>query len=67
MGRQQKVQPPFGLSIDPAAVYAAARKCQCMHPAAIDHGKLYIPIEWRGVYRFPVHRENQSPQTDRGL
>jgi hypothetical protein len=38
-----------------------------VHTAAVDYGEFYVPIEWRGVYRFPVHTEKQSPQTDRSL
>lgn len=67
MGRQEIVEPLSRLGIDPAAEHAAARKCERVHTAAVDHGEFHVSIKWRGVYGFPLHDEYQSPRTDRSL
>jgi hypothetical protein len=67
MTRQEIVEPLFGLGVDPPAKYASASKREGMYAAAVDYGKFHVPVEWRSVYRFPVHGENQSSRTDSGL
>jgi hypothetical protein len=47
MGRQEIVEPLIVLGIDPAAEYAATRKCERVHTAAVDHGEFHVPIKWR--------------------
>ena len=28
-----------------------------MHACAVDDGEFEVPIKWRGIYWFPIHRE----------